>query len=204
MLTSDEKKIIQDILEIEDQIFYKQNTLHEKIIENAKKRKQAKEMTILACVYERDGDPHEFYSYLEKEIKRRINILIYKKSMDDTIPDNFYADRSWIFHLVEHGDCKLLQKYLFRNGIASLEMHPPEEDLLFQCIKTNNFDIAKCLIKYKCIISANLIQHFDENEIKSPEEEQIKQLIISEYEKDAICSQVCNIQKKINKYKDEF
>lgn len=204
MLTSDEKKIINDILEIEDQIFYKQNTLHEKIIENAKKRKQAKEMTVLACIYERDGNPEDFYSYLEKEIRKRINILIYRKSMDETIPDNYYADRSWLFHLVEHGDCKLLQKHLFRNSIASLEQHPQEEDLLFQSIKLKNIEIAKCLVRYKCIISANLIQHLNENEITNPEEEQIKQLIIFEYEKDAICSQVCNIHKTINKHKEDF
>lgn len=204
MLTTDEKKIINDILEIEDQIFYKQNTLHEKIIENAKRKKQAKEMTVLACVYERNGEPEDFYAYLEKEIRKRINILIYRKSIDENIPDNYYADRSWIFHLVGHGDCKLLQKYLFKKGIVSLEKHPQEEDLLFQCIKLKNIDIAKCLIKYKCTISANLIQYFDENKTENPEEEQIKQLIISEYQKDAICSQVCNIQKNINKYKDDF
>jgi len=204
MLTADEKKIINDILEIEDQIFYKQNTLHEKIIENAKKRKQAKEMTVLACIYERKGNPEDFYSYLEKEIRKRINILIYRKSIDETLPDNYYADRSWLFHLVEHGDCKLLQKHLFRNSIVSLEQHPQEEDLLFQSIKLKNIDIAKCLIRYKCIISANLIQYLDENEITNPEEEQIKQLIIFEYEKDAICNQVCNIQKTINKHREDF
>lgn len=191
MLTLEEKNLVQEALELEDQIFYKQGILHERIIQNAKRKKEAKEITALALIYDREGDPEELSYYMEQEVKKRINILIYKKNQNSNIPDNHYANHSWLFHLVQYGDCKLVQKYLFKHQISDLSQHSLEEDLIFESLKKQHNDTTKCLLRYKSRISSDTLEHISENLVN----QEIKDCITQQYEKDALNVKLQDIKR---------
>lgn len=194
--TSDQnavKKLISDIIDGEEALFNHPD-IHEKVRQNAKRKLEVKEMTVLALLEDNDISFEHYTADKEKEIKRRVNIHIQMKKQNPNIPDKNIGGRSWLLNLIDYDDTKLVKKYLFSQQISNLSEQP--EDLLFTAIKNNSVEMTRLLLQYGSNIS-NKSKHFiSENKYKNP---LLSQIISSAIERDIINEHVKPITLSVYK-----
>lgn len=148
-LSNDEKKLVNSILDIEDTIFCHFEKLSIKQKNTLLARKEAKELTMSILSLDNNYTKEDLCNiekYWDNQIKKRINIIIAQNFNKRTHPSN-YAGKSWIHHLVEHNDIKLIKLHLFKEKIQDLSLI--KEDLLSIAIKNKNPSIIELLIHYQ-------------------------------------------------------
>lgn len=187
------KKLISDIIDGEEALFNHPD-IHEKVRQNAKRKLEVKEMTILALLEDNDISFENYTADKEQEIKRRVNIHMQMKKQNSNTPDRNIGGRSWLLNLIDYNDTKLVKKYLFSQQISNLSEQ--QEDLLLTALKNNSVEMTRLLLQYGSNISNKAKDFISENKDNNS---LLSQIMLSAIEREVINEHVQPITLSINK-----
>jgi len=157
ILSNEEKKLIDGILDIEDAIFCHADKINIHQKNQLLAKKEAKELTMSILSLDNDYTKIQMQiieDYWHKQVRKRINILIGTKQ-DKKIHPEKYAGKTWLYHLVDHDDIKQVKLYLFKEKIQTLSSI--KENLVQKAIDNKNPEMIELLIHYQHPIYENNI-----------------------------------------------